>query len=128
MSYRDIESISKKKVLYSNENSTDNNRIKNEKNSVKKYNHIYKNNDGLFINKIEKIMTKKGQMTTQNKSNNKINNYSINNSFANFKKKYGCKLYNNYNNINDKSFTNNVSRLRDSNLNDNMDILKKKIK
>ena len=120
-----MESISKKKVLYSNENSTDNNRIKNDKSSVKKYNHIYKNNERLFYNKIEKIMNKKGQMTTQNKSNNKINNYSVKNSFANFKKKYGCKLYNNYSNINDKTFTNNVSRLRDSNLNDNLDLKKK---
>ena len=36
-------------------------------------------------------MNKKGQMTTQNKSKGKIANYSVNNSYANFKKKFGTK-------------------------------------
>ena len=70
-------------------------------------------------------MNKKGQMTTQNKSKGKIANYSVNNSYANFKKKFGTKLYNNYN-INDKTFTNNLNRLKENNINDNIDILKNK--
>ena len=66
-------------------------------------------------------MNKKGQLTVQNKSKHKITNYSVNNSFANFQKKFGNKLYNNIN-INDKTFTtkgNNLSKLKDNNTNYN---------
>ena len=90
-----MDNISKKNVLYSNENSTDKNKIKNDKSSIKKY--IKKKNDQLFMNKIERIMNKKGQLTTQNKSKVKEANYSVNNSYANFKKQFGTNLYNHYN-------------------------------
>ena len=66
-------------------------------------------------------MNKKGQLTVQNKSKHKITNYSVNNSFANFQKKIGNKLYKNIN-INDKTFTtkgNNLSKLKDNNTNYN---------
>ena len=66
-------------------------------------------------------MNKKDQLTIQNKSKHKITNYSVNNSFANFQKKFGNKLYNNIN-INDKTFTtkgNNLSKLKDNNTNYN---------
>ena len=71
-------------------------------------------------------MNKKGQMTVQNKSKHKITNYSVNNSFANFNKKFGNKLYNNIN-INDKTFTtkaNNLSKLKENNLNNNNKTIK----
>ena len=106
--------MSKKRVVYTNENSIDNFKINNDKSSVKKYS---KNNDHLFLKKMEKIMNKKGQMTVQNKSKTKVNNYSLNNSFANFQKKFGNKLYNNFN-INDKTFTiKGYNKLKESNQN-----------
>ena len=118
--------ISKKKILYTNENSIDNNKIKNDKT----FNRLNKNSHYLFLKKIEKIISKKGQMTTINKSKGKINNYSVNNSFANFQKKFGNKLYNNLN-IKDKTFTikgNVINKLKDYNINKNKntDILKTK--
>lgn len=118
-----MDNISKKNVLYSNENSTDKNKIKNDKSSIKKY--IKKKNDQLFMNKIERIMNKKGQLTTQNKSKVKEANYSVNNSYANFKKQFGTNLYNHYN-IHDKTFSNDLSRLKESNTNDNTVILNNK--
>ena len=63
-------------------------------------------------------MSKKGQMITQNKSKQKITNYSVNNSFANFHKKFGNKFYNFK--INNKTFTtkgNNLSNLKESSMN-----------
>ena len=114
LSFREIGNKSKKKTLYTNENSIDNNKIKNQKDSIKTYNYSNNNNlnkksENIFLKRIEKIM-KKGQMTAKNKSNRKIENYSVNNSFANFQKKFGNKLYNNIN-INDKTFTSNPNNL-----------------
>ena len=107
--------------MCTNENSIDNIKIKNNKSSVKQYSNHFKNNN-LFLKKMEKIMNKKGQMTVQNKSKTKVSNYSLNNSFANFKKKFGNKLYNNIN-INDKTFTTKGNnKLKES----NVDILKNK--
>ena len=119
MSFREIGNISKKNVLYTNENSIDNSKISNKKTSIKKYSNLIKNRENLFFKKIERIMGKKGQMTTQNKAKKKFVNYSVNNSFINFQKKFGNKLYNNFN-INDKSFTtkaSNLSKLKEHNLN-----------
>ena len=113
--------ISKKNVLYTNENSIDNNhKIRTQKDSIKNYTHINKKSDNLFLKKIEKII-KKDQMTAQNKSKRKITNYSVNNSFVNFQKKFGNKFYNNIN-INDKTFTtkpNYISKYKEYNLNNN---------
>ena len=107
LSFREFGNKSKKKILYTNENSIDNNKIKNQKDSIKTYNNsnninLNKKTENIFLKKIEKI--KKGQMTVQNKLKRRIANYSVNNSFANFQKKFGNKLYNNVN-INDKTFT-----------------------
>ena len=113
--------ISKKNVLYTNENSIDNNhKIRTQKDSIKNYTHINKKSENLFLKKIEKII-KKDQMTAQNKSKRKITNYSVNNSFVNFQKKFGNKFYNNIN-INDKTFTtkpNYISKYKEYNLNNN---------
>lgn len=80
--------MTKKNVLYTNENSIDNIKIGTEKISIKhNSNNINKNSDQLFLKKIEKIMNKKGQMTIQNKMKRKIDNYSVNNSFINYQKK-----------------------------------------
>jgi hypothetical protein len=133
LSFREVGNISKKNMLYTNENSIDNSKMNKEKSSMKKMsNNISKNGENLFIKKFEKIMNKKGQMTTQNKSKKKIMNYSVNNSFINFQKNFGNK-YNNLN-LNDKTFTtkaNNLSKLREYNLSNNnynndMDIYKNK--
>ena len=111
--------INKKNVLYTNENSIDNNKLFNKKESIKRhYQNLNKKCEQLFYKKINKIMSKKGQMTTQNKSKQKFTNYSVNNSFANFHKKFGNKFYNFK--INDKTFTtkgNNLSNLKDSSMN-----------
>ena len=67
-------------------------------------------------------------MTTLNKSKKIITNYSVNNSFANFQKKFGNKLYNNLN-IKDKTFTtkgNALNKFMENNINKNTDILKTK--
>ena len=122
-------------MLYTNENSIDNSKINKDKSSMKKMsNNMSKNGENLFIKKFEKIMNKKGQMTTQNKSKKKIMNYSVNNSFINFQKNFGNK-YNNLN-LNDKTFTtkaNNLSKLKDynlinnnNNINNDTDIYKNK--
>ena len=121
-------------MLYTNENSIDNSKINKDKSSMKKMsNNMSKNGENLFIKKFEKIMNKKGQMTTQNKSKKKIMNYSVNNSFINFQKNFGNK-YNNLN-LNDKTFTtkaNNLSKLKEynlsnnNNINNDMDIYKNK--
>ena len=121
--------MTKKNVLYTNENSIDNIKIGTEKISIKhNSNNINKNSDQLFLKKIEKIMNKKGQMTIQNKMKRKIDNYSVNNSFINYQKKLGSKIYNNCN-INDKTFTTKGSYLnkyKEYNFNHNLDILKNK--
>ena len=121
--------MTKKNVLFTNENSIDNIKISREKISIKHYsNNINKNSDQLFLKKIEKIMNKKGQMTTQNKMKRKLDNYSVNNSFFNYQKKFGSKIYNNCN-INDKTFTTKgsyLSKYKEYNFNHNLDILKNK--
>ena len=124
LSFREFGNKSKKKMLYTNENSIDNNKIKNQKDSIKTYNNsnninLNKKTENIFLKKIEKI--KKGQMTVQNKLKRRIANYSVNNSFANFQKKFGNKLYNNVN-INDKTFTtkpNNISKYKEYSINNN---------
>ena len=128
MSFREFGNISKKNILYTNENSIDNSKVNNERSSIKKSsNNLNKNDENIFLKKIEKIINKKGQMTTQNKSKRKISNYSVNNSFINFQKNFGNKFYNIIN-INDKTFTtklNNLSKLKEGHLNNNhLDYLK----
>jgi len=127
LSFREFGNISKKNILYTNENSIDNSKVNNDRSSIKKSsNNLNKNGDNIFLKKIEKIINKKGQMTTQNKSKRKISNYSVNNSFINFQKNFGNKFYNI--NINDKTFTtklNNLSKLKEYHLNNNhLDYLK----
>ena len=72
MSFREFGNISKKNILYTNENSIDNSKVNNERSSIKKSsNNLNKNGDNIFLKKIEKIINKKGQMTSQNKSKRK---------------------------------------------------------
>ena len=121
LSSRDIGDISKRNILYTNESSIDNNTNK-EGNSVRK---LSSNGDHAFYRKIEKMANKKGQMSTQNKSNRKTINYSGNNSYLHFQKNFGNK-FNNYN-TNEKTFTtkgNNLSKSKENNINSNVDILK----
>ena len=129
LSFREVGDLSKKNIFYTNENSIDNNIINNERNSVKKMSSkLIKNGDPIFFRKIEKIMSKKGQMSTQNKSNKKMINYSENNSFIRFQKNFGNKI-GNYD-TSDRTFTNkvnNLSKLKENNINNNIDILKSKV-
>ncbi len=118
LSFREKGDISKKNVLYTNENSIDNSKMSNKNTSRKKYaNSINKYRDNVFFKRIEKIMNKKSQMTTKTKTKKKFINYSVNNSFINFKKQLGNKLYKKFN-LNNKSLSTkagNLSKIKDKN-------------